>query len=244
MINISPLEDATIVFDLDGTLVNTAPDLQATLNHVLETSGFAPVKPEVSQGFIGSGAKAMLRAGLEHQNIVPDAHTLDGMFDLFLSHYASHIAVQSHPYEGCVDALSRLAAAGAVLAVCTNKKQRLAEILLDTLGLTSRFAAIVGADSVDKRKPDAMHLHETLRRAGRTQARALMIGDSDTDEKAALNTGLPFLFVPFGYGPIDQSTHSQRSVLNHYDDLSVALVEGLLGFQAAATLSDSSDPAE
>ena len=222
------LAGITVIFDLDGTLVNTAPDLQATLNHVLQVYGHDPVAPEITNTIIGSGAKAMLRAGLAHQNIVSDEKQVDAMFKLFLEHYSTHIADHSAPYAGCIAALERLSEAGATLAVCTNKKQNLADQLLNTLGLSERFASIVGADSVPARKPDAGHILATLGLCHGDPARAIMIGDSQTDERAAHNAGLPFIFVPFGYGPMDMSGLDQVQIISDFDMLNEALILSLI----------------
>lgn len=222
------LNNVTIVFDLDGTLINTAPDLQASLNHVLETYGYKSVSADVTQTLIGNGAKAMLRAGLSHQDITVKERALDEMFTLFLKYYSENIAVHSQPYKGCIAALDRLSAAGATLAVCTNKTQALADQLLSKLALAPRFASILGADSVKTPKPNGAHILETVKRAGGTPQRAVMIGDSQTDERAAHNGELPFLFVPFGYGPLDESISHEFTVLNDYSELSVQLIKDLL----------------
>lgn len=228
MANPRPLEKVTVVFDLDGTLVDTAPDLLSALNHTLEKFDFVSVPAEAAYSLIGHGAKAMIRAGLLHQEAEIDEFQIEVMFDVFLEHYIQNIAVASRPFPGCVAALERLAAAGAKLAVCTNKRQNLAEALLEALDLSQHFAAIVGADSVPSPKPDGGHIRETLSRAGHKAGTAIMIGDSETDEKAARDAELPFVFVPMGYGPISDQTRLQGCVLNHYDDLSVARVAKLL----------------
>jgi len=226
--SIQPLSGTTVIFDLDGTLVNTAPDLQATLNHVLLAHGCAPVTPDVTDKLIGHGAKAMLRAGLGHQGITPGEPQLDDMFTLFLKYYSENIAVHSQPYEGCASALSRLEQAGATLAVCTNKTQSLADQLLKTLSLYDRFACIIGADSVPQKKPDAGHIFETLEQAKGKRERAIMVGDSQTDERAAHTAELPFLFAPFGYGPLDKKQSHIGGVLDHYDHLSVEMIIKML----------------
>lgn len=228
-----PLNGITVVFDLDGTLVNTAPDLQAALNFVLEKHGYCCVEAPVSQDFIGHGAKAMLLAGLAHQDIRPAEATLDLMFTEFLAYYADNIDTYSAPYPGCEAALERLRDAGAVLAVCTNKMQFLADLLLERLGLKDYFAAIVGADSVKNRKPHADHILETLNKADTPHYKAVMIGDSHTDERAARNAELPFLFVPFGYGPIDNALKEERYILSHFKHLSADKVLKILSAQAA-----------
>ena len=223
-----PLKGIAVLFDLDGTLIHTAPDLQATLNHVLTRYEYQPVSAEVTNEIIGDGAKAMLRAGLAHQNIELPESIIDDMFNLFLAHYEANIAIESAPFEGCEDALSRLKEAGAILAVCTNKKQHLAEAVLNALELTAYFSTIVGADSVPSRKPDAGHIYTTLERAGGAAERAIMIGDSQTDERAALNAGLPFMYVPFGYGSMSEPDNPACSTLSQFSDLSIARIIKIL----------------
>lgn len=220
---VRPLEGVSIVFDLDGTLVNTAPDLHATLNHILKTNGYELVLKEVSQGLIGIGAKAMLRAGLADQGSTIDEVEIDAMFEGFLSHYADNIDTYSLPFPGCVDCLNRLREAGAILSVCTNKRQNLADQLLASLGLSKHFAAIFGSDSVPAPKPDSGHIFATLEAANGDRDCAIMVGDSQTDERAAHNAGLPFIFVPFGYGPISADS-STRHTLEHFDHLTAELV--------------------
>ena len=150
------------------------------------------------------------------------------MFEEFLVYYTANIDTYSAPYPGCEDALERLSKAGATLAVCTNKKQALADHLLQKLDMTKYFSAITGADSVPNRKPNAGHILETLKSANGRVGRAIMIGDSDTDERAAHNAALPFLFVPFGYGPIEKDPQITRHILERFDHLSVDLVIRLL----------------
>lgn len=222
-----PLKNHTIVFDLDGTLVHTAPDLLNALNRALSISNFKTVPAEAAYGMIGLGAKAMIRAGIAHQNAIADEALVDGLFDIFLEYYEANIAEHSQPYPGCRTALERLGAAGATLAICTNKRQGLADRVLASLSLTEYFAAVVGADSVTHPKPAGEHLTDTIHRAGRPLMNCLMIGDSQTDETAADNAGLPFLFVPFGYGPIGPDRTGERTILNHYDDLSVDMIKAI-----------------
>ncbi|MEO0881430.1 MAG: HAD hydrolase-like protein [Pseudomonadota bacterium] len=235
------LSGYTIVFDLDGTLVDTAPDLIGALNHTLIASGFGPVPDMAVSDLIGSGAKAMIRAGLNHQKAGPGEQDIDRMFDVFLDHYLKNIAIKSKPYPGCERALSRLEDAGAILCVCTNKKQNLAEELLHRLGLSDRFASIVGADSVPQRKPDGRHILTTIERARGDQGIAVMIGDSLTDERAAHGAGLPFILCPFGYGPIGPEPIGHRTVLNSYDDLTADYIVQEFGNYAATASRDASD---
>lgn len=189
----------TIVFDLDGTLVHTAPDLLRALNHVLGSVDLAPVELATIENMVGHGAKAMLRRGMEHQGADPDTYDILSLFDDFLAYYSANICQDSYPFEGVIDVLDILNAQGATLAVCTNKRVALAVQLLDELGLSEKFAAILGADSVPDRKPNGDHILRTISAAGGNPQRAIMVGDSRTDERAARDVGLPFIFVPFGY---------------------------------------------
>lgn len=220
--------DLVVVFDLDGTLVDTAPDLIAALNHCLRQGGYREVPEREVRGMIGQGAKAMIRKGLEQAVGRADPEVVEALFPEFLAHYAVNIAENSVPYPGCIEALEALSEAGAVLAVCTNKTQHLADLLLEELGLASRFAAIVGADSVPERKPHGGHIIETLRRTGAEhRLRRVMVGDSETDERAALNAGLPFIYCPFGYGPIEPVAPATRTVLETYSGFLPALASAL-----------------
>jgi len=212
------LEGYTVVFDLDGTMIDTASDLVAALNVSLIDAGFQPVEPDIVQGQIGLGSMAMIRKGLASQNIEIDAPDMIALRATFLDHYAENTANYSKPYPGVLEALDRLAQAGAKAAICTNKPQKLADTLLDELKLSARFSAIVGSDSVPERKPHPGHIFHTLSLAGGTPKRAIMIGDSTPDEKAARGAGLPFIFVPFGYGPIGPAQNI-RTELKAYSNL-------------------------
>ncbi|HPF22998.1 MAG TPA: HAD-IA family hydrolase [Hyphomonas sp.] len=217
------LDGWTVVFDLDGTLVDTAPDLLNALNHVLTHAGLEAVDLQTVATMIGHGAKAMIRKGMEHQGKTPGELELEGLFARFLVYYSEHIAVGSRPFDRAPEVLDELAAAGAILAVCTNKKQDLSDQLLRELGLAPRFASIIGADSVPSKKPDGDHIVRTVRAAGGDPARAIMVGDSRTDERAARNAGLPFIFVPFGYEAESVEAIGADAVVTHYSLLAPAL---------------------
>jgi phosphoglycolate phosphatase len=223
-----------VVFDLDGTLVDTAPDLLGALNHVLEHLGLAPVGLPAVAAMIGHGARAMIETGLKERGAALGPADMDRAFDRFIAHYIAHIAVASRPYEGAPEALDALAAGGAALAVCTNKRQDLSDRLLGALDLAPRFRAIVGADRAVRRKPDAAHVLQAVAEAGGAPERALFVGDSRTDERAARNAGLPFIFVPFGYESEPASALQPDAVLGHYEGLLPVVSE--LMRQAPASL--------
>jgi phosphoglycolate phosphatase len=221
------LDGWTIVFDLDGTLVNTAPDLLEALNHVLATTGLPPVTLDTIATMIGQGARAMIVQGLLAHGVTPSDSDLDVFLEQFLDFYAANIAAHSHPFDGAVEAMTLLSQRGATLAVCTNKRQALTDQLLAELDLDRHFAAIIGADSVPSRKPDGDHILRTIQAAGGSAERALMVGDSRTDERAARDAGLPFIFVPFGYEEESSRQLKPDVVLEHYSGL-VSVVEGFV----------------
>lgn len=224
--NSKPLAGWTIVFDLDGTLVNTAPDLLRALNHVLRTAQLEPVALSTIENMVGHGAKAMLKRGMEHQGANPDDHDIDALFDDFLAHYSDNICVDSYPFEGVIEVLDTLKAQGAILAVCTNKLVALAVQLLDELKLSEKFDAILGADSVPNKKPNGDHIIQTVKSAGGQANRAIMVGDSRTDERAARNAGLPFIFVPFGYESETVEQIGADAVVTHYSEF-LSILSGL-----------------
>jgi len=215
----APGAPPTLVLDLDGTLVDTAADLLATLNVILERQGLPPVSLSQARDMIGRGARAMLEAGFAAHGPVPQREELDDLFADFIAHYSDHIATESAPYPGALAALDRFAAEGWQLAVCTNKLEGLARRLLDEIGLSERFAVIAGQDTFGVRKPDPRHLLETIRRAGGEAATAVMVGDSELDIAAARAAGIPSVGVTFGYasGPI--ADHGPDAVIDHFDEL-------------------------
>lgn len=213
----------TIAFDLDGTLVDTAPDLLGALNHVLTGNGLKPVDLPTVATLIGHGARAMLEKGFGIQGVTLPEADMDTAFSHFIDYYIGHIAVGSRPFEGCVEALEELRNQGATLCVCTNKRQDLSEQLLEALGLSGQFGGILGADRASARKPDAAHVHEAIRAAGGASERALFVGDSRTDERAARNAGLPFVFVTMGYEAEPVEAIAPDAVIGHYSELVPAL---------------------
>jgi phosphoglycolate phosphatase len=222
-VQIRGFEGWTILFDLDGTLVDTAPDLLGALNHVLTGMALAPVSLDAVAEMIGHGARAMIETGLKTQGAVLSAAEMDAAFERFIAYYVDHIADHSRPFEGAVEALAALRKAGATLTVCTNKRQDLSERLIGALGLSQQFDVIFGADRATNRKPHADHVFETLAAAGGDPARALFVGDSRTDERAARNAGLPFVFVTFGYEAETVEDIAADVAISHYTQLVSAL---------------------
>lgn len=218
----------TIVFDLDGTLVDTAPDLLRALDFALEKEGLNPPDDHEARNFIGGGARAMIERALAHTQVKFGKEKVDAMFRQFLIHYEEHIADYSRPFPGLEHALAKLADEGAILAVCTNKMERYAVKLLEALKLAERFAFIAGSDSFAFKKPDPRHLTETIARAGGSPERAVLVGDSETDVITAKAAEIPVIAVSFGYTDIPPAALGADRLIHKYEDLPAAVMD-LLG---------------
>jgi phosphoglycolate phosphatase len=213
-----------IVFDLDGTLVDTAPDLVATLNTILAQQGLPPVDYEAARNMVGGGARVMLERGLQAAGRDLGSVPIDKLTRDFVDHYAAHIADRSMPFVGVEDALDELAARGFALSICTNKLEWLSVRLLDALGLSRRFAVICGADTFGIAKPNPEVLHRTIERSGGTIDRALMVGDSQTDIATARAAQIPVIAVDFGYTDTPVAQLSPDRVISRFADLPDAIV--------------------
>jgi phosphoglycolate phosphatase len=219
------MNGATIVFDLDGTLIDTAPDLIDTLNIVFAREGLPPVPYETARTLIGGGARAMIVRGLEAEGRTVVPAELERLFRDFLAHYSEHIADRSRPFPGLTDALDALAANGSRLAVCTNKLEHLSVLLLKQLGLAHRFAVICGQDTFGVQKPDPEVLRRTIAAAGGTLRNAIMIGDSLTDIRTARAADVPVIAVDFGYTDRPVSELGPDRIISRFTDLPLAVAE-------------------
>jgi phosphoglycolate phosphatase len=219
--------DRTIVFDLDGTLVDTAPDLITSLNYVLDHEGLPPVPLASARNMIGAGARRLIERGLEADGRQVGGNDIARMTTAFIDYYADHIAVSSRPFEGLEDALDRMAARGYRFAVCTNKLEWLSRRLLDELKLSGRFAAICGADTFGVSKPDPAILRQTVVRAGGKLAAAIMVGDAGTDVGVARRAGIPVIGVDFGYTDTPMTELKPDRLIKHMLELPEA-VEDLI----------------
>jgi phosphoglycolate phosphatase len=224
-------KDATIVFDLDGTLVDTAPDLTNTLNAVLARRGHAPVSIDDIRDCVGSGARVMIERALARTGAQGD---VDRMLDEFLVHYAANIARESRLYPGAQAALDRLAGQGATLAICTNKREDLSRRLLQELEIDHYFAALAGRDTFPVAKPHPGHLTGVIALAGGDPARSLMVGDSDIDLRAAAAASIPVILVSFGYGPAPVDRSAVGAIIDRFDELE-ARAAGLLDRRAVSS---------
>ncbi len=209
-----------VVFDLDGTLADTAPDLAAALNHALAALGREPVPAESVRHLVGHGARALLRRGLaatgeESEDLVEKG------FPIFIDHYEANICVGTRLYPQLEPALDALCGQGVRLAVCTNKQEGLTAKLLEALGWGARFDAVVGGDTLAVRKPDPAPFHEAVARAG--GGRAVLVGDSITDADTARAAGAPFVAVSFGFSDRPVEALGADAVIDDYRELLAVL---------------------
>lgn len=214
--------DATIVFDLDGTLVDTAPDLVRALNETLDLEGLPHVALNTVRRMVGQGARVLIERGAGLSGVHFSAERLDQLTRAFIDFYRADIARDSAAFPGAAAALNQLASAGAKLAVCTNKRTDLSNQLLDALGLGQRFSAIVGADAVEHKKPHPEHYRAAVTRAGGLVRRSLMVGDTAADVGAARGAGAPVVLVRFGYCDGDVERLGADMLLDRFADLTLA----------------------
>lgn len=188
----------TLLLDLDGTLVDTAPDLAWSLNRLLEEAGRPPLDAGQVTRMVGDGAAKLVERGFAATG-APVGGDLDRWLRRFLDIYGGHVAVESRPYAGVEEVLDALKARGWRLAVCTNKPQAPSEALLRATGLAGFIDEIVGGDRVLRKKPDRAHLLAALQRLGVQSDTAVMVGDNRNDVEAAKAAGIPVIAVTYGY---------------------------------------------
>jgi phosphoglycolate phosphatase len=217
----------TVVFDLDGTLVDTAPDLINALNFVLGREGLPPVPLASARNMIGAGARKLIERGLEVEGREASPSEIARLTDDFISYYAEHIAEASRPFDGLDRALDDLTDLGYRFAVCTNKLEWLSKRLLDRLNLSSRFSAICGADTFGVSKPDPGILRQTVARAGGQLSSTVMVGDAGPDIGVARRAGVPVIGVSFGYTDVPIADLKPDRVIDHMSELKKA-IEGLM----------------
>ncbi len=216
-----------IVFDLDGTLVDTAPDLVGALNFVLQREGLPLVPMASARAMIGAGARKLIERGLELDDRTMSARDIDRLTEDFITYYKAHIADASRPFDGLFAALDELEGRGFRFAVCTNKLEGLSKLLLDKLDMTRRFAAICGADTFGVSKPDPAILRQTIARAGGDVSASIMVGDAGPDVGVARRTGIPVVGVTFGYTETPIADLKPDVVIGHMQELPDA-INGLL----------------
>ena len=209
----------TIVYDLDGTLADTAEDLVATLNWLLGREGLAPMPVENARSLVGAGARALIGRGFLASGRTLDPQRLEALFGDFLARYNAHIVDRSRLYPGVETALAAFADAGWRQAVCTNKIEGSAKLLLNRLGVAERFAFICGQDTFGVGKPDPKPLLMTIAASGGASERAILVGDSAADIKTARAAGVPVIAVDYGYTDVPVAELGPDRVISHFDEL-------------------------
>ncbi|MEM6616812.1 MAG: phosphoglycolate phosphatase [Pseudomonadota bacterium] len=213
----------TIVFDLDGTLVDTAPDLWRAMNHALSSEGFPTVDVSAVHGLVGQGALVMLRRGLAVTGQSVGEETVKKLHGLFLEYYRENLVVDSKPYPSVEAVLNHLRTDGHILAVCTNKYEEFSRELLQNIDFAKYFDVIAGPETFGVRKPDPAHIIKTVEAAGGSPDRAVMIGDSVADIDAAKAARIPVIAVSFGYTDKPVNELGPDTIIDHYDELTPAL---------------------
>ena len=213
----------TLLFDLDGTLADTAPDLHHTMNVLLERHGRRTVPIERVRDMVGGGARKIMERGFAETGAPADEALLDQLFGEFIAHYGENLAVHSRLWPGMLAQLEALAARGAHMAVCTNKVEHLSRKLLRELEIDHFFPVVIGGNTLAVRKPDPEHLREAVRQLGGSLEHTVMVGDSAPDIDAANAAGLPSICVTFGYSHIPAAELGATVLIDHFDDFPAAL---------------------
>ncbi len=212
------IKPSGVIFDLDGTLVDSARDLSAALNHVLKQASRPEIALSQVRHMVGDGARALIIKGFSETGHLPDDAEIDIIQDEFLSYYSDHITDQTIIFPGAMRVIERLAEMQIPLGLCTNKAIKLTEKIMTEFGLADYFSAIVGGDSFDYQKPDPRHLTSTLEIMRVEAEGAVMVGDSGNDILAAQRAGIPVIGVSFGYSKTPIAELNPDIIIDHYDD--------------------------
>ncbi|KZL17784.1 Phosphoglycolate phosphatase [Pseudovibrio axinellae] len=214
-----------LVFDLDGTLLETMGDLTASMNHVLVEAGFEAIEPERVRKMVGAGVKVLMSRGLEANKVEVTEEVLEPLLTKFIRHYETHIADHTYAFPQALETVANLREAGWKTAICTNKLEKLAKPLVRAKNMEHLFDAVVGGDTFSKNKPDAMPVFGAIDIAGGSRAGSIFVGDSKADIAAARNAGLPVIAVDFGYTDIPVRELGPDVVISHFNQLEAAVKE-------------------
>lgn len=214
---------AIVGFDLDGTLVDSNRDLAPAINHALSVIGRPAIGPDATRKLIGGGARRMLERAVELTGSVLPEDEFEAIYGELLVHYEAHIADNTVPYPGCLEALDALAARGVKLAVITNKIEVFSRKLLDALEMTDRFDVVLGGDTLGpgRAKPAPDMIDTAILMCG--GGAFAMVGDSSYDVRAAKNAKVPVVALSFGYNDMPADELGADAVIGHYDELIGAL---------------------
>lgn len=211
-----------VVFDLDGTLVDTGPDLTAATNHVLALAGRPPVSVAQVRDMVGLGARKLIERGLAHTG-GGTLEQAESLLQPFLDYYADNVCVASQPFPGVEQTLTRLQEAGILIGICTNKPEKLSHALIEALGWQRFFPVNIGGDSLPFRKPDGRHILTVIEQLGGNPQETVMVGDSTVDVAAARDAGLPVVAVSFGFSSVPANELEADALIDRYDQLIEAL---------------------
>ncbi|MBF0147446.1 MAG: phosphoglycolate phosphatase [Magnetococcales bacterium] len=216
------LANQAILFDLDGTLVDSAPDLWRATNHVLTLRGHAALPLELVRDYVGNGARFLLARGFWGLDATPpvDDPDFESAVQEFLAYYRLHITDHSHPYPGVMEALELLKQRDVPLGIVTNKPESLTHLMLDQLELTPYFRVVVGGDTLPERKPHPLPMQHAMRLLETSEQQTVMIGDSETDSMAARNAGCRIILVSHGYNrglPLENL--QPDGIIHHFNQL-------------------------
>lgn len=210
----------TVIFDLDGTLADTSGDLIDAANACFRGLGHGDLLDMAADQAVSfAGGRAMLRLGYARLGVTDSETLIDAQFPVLLKHYGENLDRYTVVYEGVQPAVQRLIDAGYRVGICTNKPEGLAEALMQRLGLRDMFGALIGADTLPTRKPDAAPYLETVARVGGDVARSVLIGDTVTDRETARAAGVPSVLVTFGPTGRDVEALQPEALLDHFDQL-------------------------
>lgn len=216
-------QSGIIVFDLDGTLVDSNRDLIPALNRTIGHDGLPPISRDAVGHVVGKGALEMIRRAHSFHGHDLDPARERELLEIYLAEYEAHIADETVYFDGVGEALDRLAEKGWRFAICTNKFEHLARKLIGLLGGLERFATITGGDTFENRKPHPDHIRQTLHQAGGSVETSIMVGDSINDIAAARDVPMRSIAVDFGYTDIPPSELGADIVISHYDELPKAV---------------------
>ena len=214
-----------IVFDLDGTLIDSVPDVGAALNRMLAGAGYARIADEHVRDYVGWGARVMIEKALATAGVAADEAEISQRLQEYLAFYRAEPAARTIVYPGVIDTLTELAAGEMPMGICTNKPHAMSELVLDALNMSRFFTAVLGGDAAAHRKPDGRHVHDTLHLMKAAASSAVMVGDSETDMAAARDAGVPAIAVTYGYAHGDPKGLDADVSIDRFADLPGALAE-------------------